>query len=97
MSFSADLLETAPNRPGVSKYTSMNGLVYLGAGALLMVWPGAVQTLLFDEPFAGHEGGLSCNWHGGWRYWLGSTSSAAVPEADNSLPVQCSTAGFSFL
>jgi hypothetical protein len=58
MSFTADLLETAPNRAAVSKYTSMNGLVYLGAGALLMVWPGAVQTLLFDQPFAGHEEGL---------------------------------------
>jgi hypothetical protein len=57
-SFSTALLETAPNRPPVSKFTSMNGLVYLGAGALLMVWPGAVQTLLFDAPFAGHEEGL---------------------------------------
>jgi hypothetical protein len=58
MSFSAGLLETAPNRSAVSKYTSMNGLVYLGAGALLIVWPGAVQMLLFDQPFAGHEEGL---------------------------------------
>lgn len=36
----------------------MNGLIYLGAGALLIVWPGAVQTLLMDPPFVGHEGAL---------------------------------------
>ena len=58
MSFTSDLRETAPNRSTVSKYTTINGLVYLGAGALLIVWPGAVQALLFDDPFAGHEEAL---------------------------------------
>jgi hypothetical protein len=58
MSFTSDLLETPPNLAPVSKYTTINGLIYLGAGALLIVWPGAVQMLLFDEPFAGHEEAL---------------------------------------
>jgi hypothetical protein len=58
MSFTSDLLETPPNRSSASKYTAINCLVYLGAGALLIVWPGAVQTLLFDGPFAGHEEAL---------------------------------------
>jgi len=58
MSFTSDLLETPLNRSPASKYTAINGLVYLGAGALLIVWPGAVQTLLFDAPFAAHEEAL---------------------------------------
>jgi hypothetical protein len=36
----------------------MNGFIYLGAGGLLIVWPGAVQTLLRDPAFVGHEGAL---------------------------------------
>ena len=36
----------------------MNGFIYMGAGGLLIVWPGAVQTLLMDPPFVGHEGAL---------------------------------------
>lgn len=75
----------------------MNGVVYLAAGALLMVWPGAVQTLLFDAPFAAHEQGLFCALGMavaviGWLYLFGGRSGA-----DNSLPVQCSTDAFSFL
>jgi len=58
MSFTTDLLETAPSRSSASKLTAVNGLLHLGAGALLIVWPDAVQTLLFDKPFAGHEEAL---------------------------------------
>ncbi len=58
MSFTSDLMETAPNLSTVSKYTEINGLLYLGAGALLIVWPGAVQTLLMDRDFVGDEGAL---------------------------------------
>jgi hypothetical protein len=36
----------------------MNGFVYLGMGALLILWPGAVQTIFRDEAFTGHERGL---------------------------------------
>ena len=58
MSFTSDLMETAPNLSTVSKYTEISGLLYLGAGALLIVWPGAVQTLLMDRDFVGDEGAL---------------------------------------
>ncbi len=33
----------------------MNGFVYLGLGAMFIVWPGAVQTIFQDESFAGRE------------------------------------------
>jgi hypothetical protein len=36
----------------------MNGYIYLSFGALLVIWPGAVQTLLRDDAFAGHEEAL---------------------------------------
>jgi hypothetical protein len=42
----------------MSKYTIVGGLIYLASGALLVVWPGAVQTLLRDPAFVGHEAGL---------------------------------------
>lgn len=58
MSFTNDLLEQPASLSTASKYTAINGYIYLGAGALLIVWPGAVQTLLLDEPFAGHEEAL---------------------------------------
>ena len=36
----------------------MNGFIYLALGALLLVWPGAVQTIFMDAPFVGHESAL---------------------------------------
>jgi uncharacterized membrane protein len=36
----------------------MNGVVYLGAGALLLAWPGATQTLFLEPAFVGNEEGL---------------------------------------
>jgi hypothetical protein len=57
MSFFDDLLAT-PSDSTLSKYTILNGVIYLASGVLLIVWPGAVQTILFDAPFAGHERAL---------------------------------------
>ena len=54
----AILWRQRPNLSTVSKYTEISGLLYLGAGALLIVWPGAVQTLLMDRDFVGDEGAL---------------------------------------
>ena len=36
----------------------MNGLIYLGAGTLVLVWPGMVQTIFRDAPFVGNEAAL---------------------------------------
>jgi hypothetical protein len=58
MSFSTDLWETPANLSRASQWTAMNGYIYLSLGALFIVWPGAVQTLFRDEPFAAHEEGL---------------------------------------
>jgi hypothetical protein len=41
-----------------SKYTVFNGYVYLGLGVALILWPGAIQTLLRERPFVGDEQGL---------------------------------------
>ncbi len=58
MSFMTELLQKPANLSAAAKYTAMNGFIYLGAGALLIVWPGAVQALLMDPPFVGHEAAL---------------------------------------
>jgi hypothetical protein len=81
MSFINDLLETPANLSTASKYTVMNGFIYLGAGALFIIWPGAVQALLRDPAFAGHEEalfrviGLSVAVIG-WLYMFGGRSGA---------------------
>ena len=58
MSFMSDLLETPATLTTASKYTAMNGFIYLGLGTVFVLWPGAVQTIFRDEPFAGHEQAL---------------------------------------
>jgi hypothetical protein len=58
MSFMSDLLEMPASLTTASKYTAMNGFIYLGLGALFLLWPDAVQTIFRDEPFTGHEGAL---------------------------------------
>jgi hypothetical protein len=58
MSFFNDLLEKPANLPAASKYSVMNGFIYLALGALFIVWPGSVQTIFMDGPFVGHESAL---------------------------------------
>jgi hypothetical protein len=37
----------------------VNGYIYLALGAMFVVWPGSVQTIFMDAPFAGgHESEL---------------------------------------
>jgi hypothetical protein len=52
-----DLLDKPPTLSAASKYTTMNGVV-LGAGAPLLAWPGATQTLFMEPAFVGNEEGL---------------------------------------
>jgi hypothetical protein len=58
MSLMKDLLERPFDPAITSKYTAMNGLIYLGAGALVLVWPGVVQTIFRDAAFVGNEAAL---------------------------------------
>ncbi len=58
MSLIADLKQSPANVSMSSKYTSLNGIIYLASGALLMIWPGAVQTLFRDPDFIGREAAL---------------------------------------
>jgi hypothetical protein len=58
MSFTSDLLETPATLSRASKWTAMNGYIYMTLGALFILWPRAVQTIFRDEPFAGHESAL---------------------------------------
>jgi hypothetical protein len=58
MSLIEDLLERPFDQAITSKYTAMNGLVYLGAGTLVLIWPGIVQTIFRDAAFVGNEAAL---------------------------------------
>jgi len=58
MSLITDLQESPTSLSAASKFTVCNGYIYLASGALLLVWPGAVQSLFFDAEFVGHEAGL---------------------------------------
>jgi len=81
------LLERPAELPFASKYTIVGGLIYLASGALLVVWPGAVQTLLRDPAFVGGEGGLvramgMAVMVIGWFYlWGGRTGSQSFATA----------------
>jgi len=57
----------------------MNSLFYLGSGALMMVWPGAIQTIFRDASFIGNEAALIRILDMtvtviGWLYLFGSLS-----------------------
>jgi hypothetical protein len=58
MSLIKDLLDKSPELSMASKYTVMNGVLYLGTGILFIAWPAAVQTVFRDAPFVGNEGAL---------------------------------------
>ena len=58
MSLIKDLLDKPPSLSTASKYTVLNGIVYLGCGALLIAWPGVTQTIFMDRAFVGHEEAL---------------------------------------
>ena len=54
----SDLVEKPSGLTTASRYTALDGVVYLIVGTTLIVWPGVVQTLFREEAFVGHEGAL---------------------------------------
>ncbi len=58
MSLASTLFERPANLSAASRYGVVNGYLYLTIGGLLVVWPGAVQSLLRDRAFVGDEQGL---------------------------------------
>jgi hypothetical protein len=80
-SLAYDLLEKPTNLPTASNYTALNGVIYLGIGVLLIVWPGVTQTIFMDADFVGLEGAL-IRVIGltlvviGWLYFFGGRSGA---------------------
>src|SRR5499426_3430410 len=58
MSLIKDLVEKPSTLSATSKYTVMNGVIYLALGGIFVVWPGATQTLFRDRAFVGDEQGL---------------------------------------
>jgi len=58
MSLIKDLLDKPARLSAASRYTVMNGFIYLGVGALLIAWPGVTQTIFMDRAFVGDEAAL---------------------------------------
>src|SRR5262245_30172224 len=59
---SASLIKSLLERPSklstASVYSAFNGMIYLAAGVLLIVWPGVTQTVFMEREFVGDERGL---------------------------------------
>jgi hypothetical protein len=53
-----DLKDAPASLATSSRFTTLNGFIYLASGALLMVWPGALQTLFLESDFVGREAAL---------------------------------------
>ena len=79
MSLFAALKESPATLSRASSFTWMSGAFYMASGALLLIWPGAAQTLLRDPDFVGHEAALvrvlgMCVLVIGWLYFFGGRS-----------------------
>lgn len=79
MSLIAELKESPTILPVSSKFTVLNGAIYMSAGVLLMVWPGVVQALFLDSDFVGRESALvrvlgMAVTVIGWLYYFGGRS-----------------------
>src|SRR5262249_22826899 len=81
MSLIKDLGHKPAGLTVASKYTVLNGIGYLVAGAILIFWPGVTQTLFREPFFVGHEEALM-RVIGltivviGWLYFFGGRSGA---------------------
>jgi hypothetical protein len=61
MSYVTDLLDKPPSLSTASKYTAMNGVLYLATGGLLVAWPEVTQAIFMDAP---------CDWSNARGHWL---------------------------
>jgi hypothetical protein len=81
MSFLKTLMDRPARLSTASKYTVLNGWIYLAAGALLIAWPGMLQAVFMERDFVGQEGGL-IRVIGlmlvviGWLYYFGGRTGA---------------------
>lgn len=58
MSLFKALLQKPATLSIASKFTTLNGLLYIGSGVLLVAWPGVAQTIFMESEFVGREEGL---------------------------------------
>jgi len=58
MQLITDLMAMPQKLSKASRYTIANGVIYMAAGAMLLLWPGALQTLYMEPAFVGREEGL---------------------------------------
>jgi hypothetical protein len=79
MSLLATLKESPAPLAKASRFTWMCGAFYMASGALVLAWPGVVQTVMGDPDFVGHEAAL-VRLLGmlllviGWLYFFGGRS-----------------------
>jgi hypothetical protein len=81
MSLFDDLLAKPEALPVASEYTALNGILYMASGAMVLLWPGAVQTIFQDPGFVGREEALfrligALLVVVGWFYLFGGRSGA---------------------
>lgn len=79
MSLINELMEAPSNLRQSSKFNVLNGVLYFGAGMLLILWPGAVQVLFGEAEFVGNEAPLvrvvgMAVAAIGWLYFFGGRS-----------------------
>jgi hypothetical protein len=58
VSLITDLLQRPFDPAITSKYTVVNGVLYLAFGGLVLLWPGMVQTIFREAPYVGNEASL---------------------------------------
>ena len=86
-----DLRQKPQRFSTTSKFTALNGIGYLAIGAILIAWPGVIQTVFREPPFAGHEQALM-RVIGltvvviGWLYLFGGRSGARFIVARSLVP-----------
>ncbi|MCE9599060.1 MAG: hypothetical protein K8S54_13940 [Spirochaetia bacterium] len=82
MSLIKALLEKPAKLSPASKFTYLNGVLYMGSGILLVAWPGVAQTIFQETAFVGREEallrvtGLTLGVIG-WFYFFGGRSGAS--------------------